>query len=715
MPIDPDDPQITAYALGELSSKEHKAVRAEISANPALQEAAFQTQLIAKRLAASLADEKSPRVNFGLEEEIDLAVTKPGVKKTEFWSVKWPMSLVQTLVLIATCGVLTGLLLPAVQNARETHRNSNRVGPGAESEFFASMADPGREVEAYFKKDSNSLAVGSQDRAPIVSFGDVAFKAAVGGGEQVSGATRYAIPLRARALAGYGEPGISREGEVARGALGIEADREALGEDYAKTFDNRFLDARKAPLSTFSIDVDTASYANVRRFINDGSLPPPDAVRIEELINNFTYDDPPPAGDEPFSVNVEIAGCPWKPGHKLVRIGLKAKDLAWEQLPPANLVFLIDVSGSMDDYRKLPLLKSALRMLVEKLRDRDHVGIVVYAGSVGVALDSTSCDRKAEIFRAIDQLAPGGSTNGAGGIQLAYRMARSQFLPKGLNKVVLATDGDFNVGVTDPDQLVQLIEREASSGVFLSVLGFGMGNLKDSTLEQLADKGNGNYAYIDSLGEAKKVLVDQMSGTLATIAKDVKIQVEFNPDRASAYRLIGYENRVMTNRDFNDDTKDAGEIGPGHSVTALYEVVPVGVSEPEPATKLRYQKSDDKPVAAEAAPAANLEATSRELLSIKLRFKKPDEATSGSCRKTVPRLEQELRRGLGGLSICLGRRIVRDDPETEPVQRRGNVCERRRDGWVESRARSFRLPQRVRRTGEEGEGARRSTEVNRGN
>jgi Ca-activated chloride channel family protein len=391
-------------------------------------------------------------------------------------------------------------------------------------------------------------------------------------------------------------------------------DFEGNTEAYSHIDENPFLEAARAPLSTFSIDVDTASYSNTRRFLKDGQLPPKDAVRIEELVNYFSYDYPQPVGDAPFSVTAEISEAPWNTSHRLVHIGLQGKRIATDNLPPANLVFLLDVSGSMDEPLKLPLVKSAMRMLTEQLTSRDRVAMVVYAGSSGLVLPSTSGERKGEILAAIDRLEAGGSTNGGEGIQLAYKIAQDNFIRGGVNRVILATDGDFNVGVTSEGDLVRLIEQKRQSGVFLSVLGFGTGNVKDSTMEKLADKGNGNYAYIDSNAEARKVLGEQIGGTLFTIAKDVKIQVEFNPKQVAAYRLIGYENRLLRDQDFNDDTKDAGEIGAGHTVTALYEVVPYGQKFENPGVDaLKYQQ----PV--KPSEMAN----SNELMTVKLRYKEP--------------------------------------------------------------------------------------------
>jgi Ca-activated chloride channel family protein len=347
-------------------------------------------------------------------------------------------------------------------------------------------------------------------------------------------------------------------------------------EDYDHLVDNPFIRVRDEPLSTFSVDVDTASYANIRRFLDHDALPPKDAVRIEEMLNYFPYDDPPPTGDAPIAAHVEAAACPWSPGHRLARIGLTARPVGREGRPPSNLVFLIDVSGSMTDANKLPLLKSALRAMVGRLGENDRVSIVVYAGASGLVLPSTSCQEKTRVLDAIERLESGGSTNGGAGIQLAYDQAVANFLEAGTNRVILATDGDFNVGIAARGDLIRLIETKARSGVFLTVLGVGMGNLKDATLEQLANKGNGHYAYIDSLREARKILIEELGATLVTVAKDVKVQVEFNPMKVGAYRLIGYENRLLLNQDFNDDSKDAGEIGAGHHVTALYELIPPG-------------------------------------------------------------------------------------------------------------------------------------------
>ncbi len=384
-------------------------------------------------------------------------------------------------------------------------------------------------------------------------------------------------------------------------------------EEYSHLEENAFLSPRTNPLSTFSIDVDAAAYANVRRFLNESRMPYPDAVRIEELVNYFDYDYPEPTGETPFSITTELGPCPWNPEHKLVHIGLQGKSLPTESLPPSNLVFLLDVSGSMNYADKLPLLKSAFRLLVQQLGEADRVAIVVYAGAAGLVLPSTPASDQATILTALERLEAGGSTAGGAGIQLAYQTAKEHFLPEGNNRVILATDGDFNVGASSEGELIRMIEEKREDGIFLSVLGFGTGNLKDSKMEQLANKGNGNYAYIDNILEAKKVLVSEMGGTLFTIAKDVKLQLEFNPALVKGYRLIGYENRVMAAEDFNDDTKDAGELGAGHTVTALYELVPPEAStEIATADSLKYQLN---------VPADN---ASPELMTVKFRYKAPD-------------------------------------------------------------------------------------------
>ncbi|MFC2089298.1 von Willebrand factor type A domain-containing protein [Bacteroidota bacterium] len=386
-------------------------------------------------------------------------------------------------------------------------------------------------------------------------------------------------------------------------------------ESYSTIHENGFKDVLHNPLSTFSIDVDKASYSNVRRMLNMGQRPPVDAIRVEELINYFTYDYPQPDGDYPFTVSTELSECPWNSSHQLLHIGLQGKSIEKENLPPSNIVFLVDVSGSMSDQNKLPLLKSAFRLLVNELRTEDRVAMVVYAGAAGEVLESTPGDEKSKIIASLDNLQAGGSTAGGAGIKLAYKIASEHFIEGGNNRIILATDGDFNIGQSSDAEMERLIEKEREKGIFITVLGFGMGNYKDSKMETIADKGNGNYAYIDNIQEANKVFVSEFGGTLFTIAKDVKFQIEFNPAVVKGYRLVGYENRLLNDEDFNDDTKDAGEMGAGHTVTAMYEIIPAesdeAVADIDP---LKYQDDRD-------------EVSSRvsdELMTVKIRYKEPD-------------------------------------------------------------------------------------------
>ncbi|MBL7745667.1 MAG: VWA domain-containing protein [Chitinophagaceae bacterium] len=428
---------------------------------------------------------------------------------------------------------------------------------------------------------------------------------------------------------------IQQDGSVSEPPPAVEklkedkmiSEEELNTEDYDYIIENKFIAATQNPLSTFSIDVDEASYSNVRRYLQNGTIPPAGAVRIEEMINYFDYVYPKPQGSEPFTVNTEIAECPWNKEHKLVHIGLQGKEIPVDNLPASNLVFLVDVSGSMDEPNKLPLVQASLNMLTDQLREKDKVAIVVYAGNAGLVLPSTNGVNKPKIKEAINNLEAGGSTAGGEGIQLAYKTAKENFIKGGNNRVILATDGDFNVGISSHDELVRLIENERKSGVFLSVLAYGMGNYKDNKMQQLADKGNGNHSYIDNINEARKVLVNEFGSTLFTIAKDVKIQVEFNPAKVQAYRLVGYENRMLASEDFNDDTKDAGELGSGHTVTALYEIIPAGVKDEfsKSVDPLKYQNNIPQ-------IAGNYNS---EMMTIKLRYKKPDEDISKLITQVV--------------------------------------------------------------------------------
>jgi len=410
---------------------------------------------------------------------------------------------------------------------------------------------------------------------------------------------------------GYGDQAALqgvRSGVLIRGRAGNES--------YDKIIENKFENPLNTPLSTFAVDVDAASYSNVRRYINGGQLPPKNAVRIEEMVNYFKYDLPAPTNGEPVAIHTELSVAPWNPQHQLVRIGLKAKEVKTDKLPPSNLVFLIDVSGSMDEPNKLPLVKTSMKMLVDNLRSIDNVAIVVYASEVGVKLESTPGDQKEKIKDVIDQLGAGGSTAGGAGIIMAYKIARDKFIKGGNNRIILATDGDFNVGPSSDKSMEQLIEAERDSKVSISILGFGMGNLKDSKMERMADKGHGNYAYIDNITEATKSMVSEFGGTLFTVAKDVKVQVEFNPAKVQAYRLLGYEDRLLNKEDFNNDSKIAGDMGVGHTVTALYEIIPVGVKDNFTGSvdPLKYQKPVENPV----------HSNSSEVMTVKFRYKQPD-------------------------------------------------------------------------------------------
>ncbi|MCI0437364.1 MAG: von Willebrand factor type A domain-containing protein, partial [Gemmatimonadetes bacterium] len=451
------------------------------------------------------------------------------------------------------------------------------------------------------------------------------------GKDEEQNRSRRSLLERAREMLG-GVHATSAAAPMPQAVIGLAAvaDRDPRfnTESYGHFDENPFLSPALNPLSTFSIDVDRASYSNIRRFIEQGQRPPVDAVRIEEMVNYFRYDYAGPQGDAPFSITTDLSAAPWAPQHHLLRIGLQADAIDLADMPPGNLVFLLDVSGSMQSPDKLPLLKQAFGLLVDQLREDDRVAIVVYAGAAGLVLPSTTGDRKDVIMDAINALEAGGSTAGGEGLRLAYRIARQNLRADGNNRVILATDGDFNVGESSDAAMIRLIEEERKSGVFLTVLGFGTGNIKDSKMEALADHGNGSYAYIDNLMEARKTLVHELGGTLLTVAKDVKLQVEFNPDRVQAYRLIGYENRLLAAEDFNDDTKDAGELGAGHTVTALYEIVPAGI-EPDVAIRgvdsLRYTR-----------PAARTDDGAGELGYVKLRYKKPSGDRSLLLEHAVP-------------------------------------------------------------------------------
>ena len=723
MNINPDDPKLTAYALGELDHAERAAIEAELEKSFACQRAVEEIRETAALLEKKLAAEELPGLAFAqkrkIENQLKESVGRPAVSL-------WRILVYGGVSAAAACFILA-MFVPALSKPKsetqhlalnsQSNSQLKPQPPAPERKAPVEMvvqsapvappvqpaqvvvlpvATPPPAASSKLGKDANGLSVNNQTAAssPVEAKSDTSLTALNAGTPALSppvdkpvggvvtanaGSSPQSVPgvvalngvngqsgggsVGGRGGRGGGGGGIGGGGGGGRGAslyynfpgdsrvvindsldqvVIVEgrhsADVPVLGDiplqgrlfrsgggrqtdtaAYPHLIENSFLTALNHPLSTFSIDVDTASYANVRRFLNEGRMPPPDAVRIEEMVNYFRYNYPPSRGEDPFAAKIEIAGCPWNSEHRLVRVGLKGREIAQDKRPPSNFVFLIDVSGSMQPPERLPLIKQALRQLVKKMTENDRVAIVVYASNAGIKLESTSCSQKEKILQAIDELDAGGSTAGAAGIQTAYGVAQENFIKGGVNRVLLCTDGDFNVGITDQSQLVKMIQDKAKSGVSLTTLGVGTDNYKDALMQKLADKGNGNYAYLDTLEEAQKVLIEQMSGTLVTIAKDVKIQIEFNPAQVSAYRLIGYEKRMLRQEDFNNDAKDAGEIGAGHTVTALYEIVPVG-------GEIRGGEVDDLKYQhlAEEQPERYVSDGSKELLTLKLRYKQPD-------------------------------------------------------------------------------------------
>ncbi|MFC1734555.1 von Willebrand factor type A domain-containing protein [Candidatus Hydrogenedentota bacterium] len=593
MKFDKDDPRLIDYALGELDDAERDAVEAALAEDEDARKIVKEIRVTAQAASEAMKAEPAPALTDEQRSNI-LETAAPGVVDIAKKPRKPLLSmsfLTKAAGVLVVLGVGTAVVVPNLMRSRMTVNTM----AGKPVDFSKGVA-----TDAW--NSSQLLQPGS---APPPSRGSKLKK------------------MPAQPSTGYRAHTLGREGEresEVRFIDSLEPLADLGTESYDRITDNAFVSVLDAPLSTFSIDVDTASYSNMRRFImQQGHFPPKDAVRIEEMVNYFNYDYELPLGDDPFSANVDIATCPWNGENRLARIGLKGWEIAADERPACNLTFLLDVSGSMNNRNKLPLVKEGMKLLVNNLNSDDRVAIAVYAGAAGLVLPSTSAGDTHTILGAMDKLNAGGSTAGGAGIQLAYDTATQNFVEGGINRVILATDGDFNVGITDQGSLTRLIEDKAKSGVFLTVLGFGMGNYKDSTLEKLADKGNGNYAYIDNINEARKVLVEEIGSTLVTIAKDVKIQVEFNPTEVSAYRLIGYENRLMAARDFNDDSKDAGEIGAGHTVTALYEIVPAGMETHGPKVDpLKYQ----------ARSALSPAATSGEVFTLKLRYKEPDGDTS---------------------------------------------------------------------------------------
>lgn len=701
MNFNEDDPRLTAYALREMHDPQERAeVEAALAADPKLQAAVDAIRATASVLSDALAQEPSP----GLTTEQKAAVVKthdhsqtkekPRDGVVVSFLKYFQRHGLATAAVLCLLALVAAILLPSVGSVRyvaaldEARQHALREGqapatPEAESEvagrrYGNDEADMGAPIATMQEVETEPLGlVDSQQKAAALQEPLTLAEAGVQPREQAQSGRLNRVPSQAPVAPAMEAPQVATRPAPAaspqpRRELFAAADYDipppslpappappapAEGwnrEGYDRIVENEFLNVADKPLSTFSIDVDTASYANARRFLQGGRLPPADAVRLEEMVNYFDYDYPVPEADtHPFSVTTEVGVAPWEPRHLLVQVGLQGYEIPWEERPSSNLVFLLDVSGSMNNANKLPLVKSALENLIQRLDRRDRVAIVVYAGASGLALPSTTADNHETIRHALNRLSAGGSTNGGQGIELAYQVAREHFIEGGNNRVILCTDGDFNVGVSDRGSLTRLIEQKAASGVFLSICGFGSGNLRDGMMEELSNKGNGNYSYIDSEREARRVFGTALTGTLLTIAKDVKIQVEFNPANVAAYRLLGYENRALADRDFNDDTKDAGEIGAGHTVTALYEIVPVGIEAPEPLVDpLRYgadaPSSEDAPALSSAQAAL-----AHELMTVKLRYKQPDGDTS-TLLSTVVEMPEVTVEPDKTVSVALG-------------------------------------------------------------
>lgn len=602
------DPRLTAYVLGELDPQDRKELEMQINKDPHAKKMVEELKKTANIVTHELSQDNQEKL-----ESDRLANIKTQVSGSTPISRFGIGKLLKILIPVAAgCIVFILVFSPDILDKTNKHyQNKNSPTPATPQE------------EAVLGGLANSVSKTISEKLESSS-------------TQIFG--------KAGGLVNDISPSSGNRGTLARTQGFVKAKRKSMAMDSrpdvmprprppvmigdvthnTETYDhievNNWYRVKDAPLSTFSIDVDTASYANLRRFLMRGILPPKDAVRIEEMINYFSYSYEPPKKDapHPFAVHIEQSNSPWNKKYQLVKIGLKGKVMDRNARPSSNLVFLLDVSGSMNSPNKLPLLVQAIKMLVAKLGENDRVAIVVYAGATGVVLNSTAATNKVDIYRALSQLQAGGSTNGEAGLQNAYALAKQNFIPGGVNRVILATDGDFNVGNTSRGEMVRFIQKAAKGNIFLTVLGFGMGNYKDAMLEEISGKGNGNYFYIDTLNEAKKVLVNDLSSTLVTIAKDVKIQVEFNPTLVAGYRLIGYENRMLKAQDFNDDKKDAGEIGAGHTVTALYEIIPAGMKVDVPEVdELKYQKK---------APSESN--NGNELLTVKLRYKEPTEEKS---------------------------------------------------------------------------------------
>ena len=599
--------KLTAYILGELNEKEVKEIEAAIKKDPTLEKEIKTIQETTSLLRNKLKEEPCPQLNSERRQKI--MENKKETKKNMWSYISNPWSLGAGFSVAVAC-VFVFIWMSKTdihQIIRQQNENTTIMDDKIyeTNKIVIKKQLVKKKTPEYKMKSEKSLG------SPLKEKKSKRYRKRYSRGKV--GSLGMMNSRSGILLDSISRPVPSSQREMR--STGVDYNTEA----YDHIVENPYMSTLQNPLSTFSIDVDTASYANMRRFINQGQLPPKDAIRIEELINYFSYNYSNPKGKDPFSVNVEVAESPWHDKYRLVRIALKGKSIDWSKRPVSNFVFLLDVSGSMSYQNKLPLLKKSLKLLLETMGENDRIAIVVYAGASGLVLPSTTGSNKSKIIEALEKLSAGGSTNAGQGIQLAYKTALENYIKGGNNRVILATDGDFNVGISNQGDLIRLVKKNAKKDIFLSVLGFGMGNLKDSTLEKLADNGNGNYAYIDTLREAKKVLVTEAGGTFVTIAKDVKIQVEFNPTKVNAYRLIGYENRMLKAQDFNNDKKDAGEIGAGHTVTALYEIVPAGVKIDIPKIdKLKYQQvKKGKEIT-----------NSKDLFTLKIRHKKPDGETS---------------------------------------------------------------------------------------
>lgn len=665
MKLDKNHPKLSAYALGDLPAKEMKAMKPFIEKDPELSKIVREITEFADAMNQGFALEKPKNFSATKSERLR-NIPKASRKKTVWiWSGVLAPVMVALFLLInpETKQTISRDTLWSPKDDSDSVSWEGEMADKSAKQRNSTMSISDGEISEPSGRNLSPLGVGAGKvpAKPEPSAGYTEFKSNKAGPERASPVAKNTLGLGSGKGAvnnfGAGDDspsgGLGSAGGVTRGlreraqakpkkeymlrkspspiappdAFFAEED----GNQFSYIEENDFKNVKQSPLSTFGIDVDTGSYTIARQYLNQNQRPPVDSVRIEELINYFDYNYEPPTDGRPFAVHLEAANAPWAEGHRLVRVGLKAKEIQNSERKAANLVFLLDVSGSMSASNKLPLLKESFKILLRNLNADDRVAIVVYAGASGLVLPSTKVSDEKEIYAALDRLSAGGSTNGGGGITLAYKIARENFKKDGINRVILGTDGDFNVGLTRQGDLIRLVQKEAKDNIFLTVLGFGMGNFQDATLESIANKGNGSYAYIDSQGEADKVFSKQITGTLETVAKDVKIQVEFNPEVVESYRLIGYENRTLAAEDFNNDKKDAGEIGAGHSVTAIYEVVPVGIKASNPSVDpLKYQKKESSWF--DIFKGNNVK---KELLTIKLRYKNPDEDKSKLFSKTL--------------------------------------------------------------------------------